>query len=424
MRLFSSQRTTKPPTALIAWEIGAGFTHSQNLWGVVRHLRHMGWRCVIATADPRFETWFRALGADVVQTYLWPAMRSGVMLPEPRPNRVLTDIFANYAISRPTDLKAAIAHYDTLLALVKPDIVLCENAFGAMLAARGRTPVIAYGSTLLFMPPILGDAFAPIDPTEPDPSWPIEGVLDDINAALGASGRIPLTRPADIFDCHAVIPFGPAAFDPYPGFRTEKIYAPHCPDLPATMAAHPGSDTVVYLHDVTQMATDVMTAIEALKASVRIYIPSLAPELRQRFEARGHRIETRMMPLSQLAETAGLLIHQGGVTLTAAALALGIPQVILARFHENGLAGRFVVAETLGFAKRLDQVQPDWIVATIETARRDRALQERCRSRAAEFRSWFDGDPTAVVATEAAKALGHAPQLAPPVAGQHAWSPI
>ncbi len=424
MRFNPSRRTAKPPTALIAWEIGAGFTHSQNLWGVVRHLRHMGWRCVIATADPRFETWFRALGADVVQTYLWPAMRTGVMLPEQRPNRVMTDILANYAISRPSDLKAAVAHYETLLTLVQPDIVLCENAFGAMLAARGRVPVIVYGSTLLFMPPILGDAFAPIDPTEPDPSWPIDGVLDDINAALGASGRIPLPRPADIFDCHAVIPFGPAAFDPYAGFRTEKIYAPHCPDLPQTLAARPGRDTVVYLHDVTQMAKDVMTAIEALKPSVRIYIPSLAPELRQQFEARGHRIETRMLPLSQLAETAGLLVHQGGVTLTAAALALGIPQVILARFHENGLAGRFVAAETLGYAKRLDQATITWITETIDAARANEALRERCRKRAAEFRAWFDADPTAIVATSAAEALGVAPKTAPPVAGHHVWSPI
>ena len=152
-------RRKKTPTALIAWEIGAGFTHSQNLWGVVRHLRYMGFRCVVATADPRFEIWFRALGTDVVQTFLWPVMRSNAAMPEQRPARVLTDVLANYGVTRPIDLKGAMAHYETLFSLVKPDVVLAENGFGIVLAARGRYPVVIFGSTLLFMPPALGHAF-------------------------------------------------------------------------------------------------------------------------------------------------------------------------------------------------------------------------------------------------------------------------
>jgi UDP:flavonoid glycosyltransferase YjiC (YdhE family) len=424
MHLFAKRFANAAPTALICWEIGAGFTHSQNLWGVIRQLRHRGMRCVIATADPRFETWFRSLGADVLQTYLWPAMRSGVVLPTQRPNRVLSDVFANYAVSRESDLRAAIAHYDTVFALVKPDVVLCENAFGAMIAARGRFPVVVYGSTLLFIPPIVEGAFAPIDRHDPEPSWPVDEVVDEMNLALAATARIPLQNPAEIFACDATIPFGPAAFDPYGDYRIGPVHGPHCPDLPAAMAATPSTEVVVYLHDVTQMSAPIMDALAALQPAVRIYIPSLSAELRARFEAAGHRVESRMMPLRALAATAGLLVHQGGVTLTAASLALGIPQIILSRFYENGLAGRFVANAQLGATRRLDLTDRQWLLEAVEAARNDKALTAHCRAEAGIYRRWFDRDPTTVVAEHVATLLGIGGTAAPSVGEQHTWSPI
>ena len=123
-----------------------------------------------------------------------------------------------------------------------------------------------------------------------------------------------------------------------------------------------------------------------------------------------------MMRLDELARRARLLVHQGGVTLSAAALALGIPQVILARFHENGLAGRFVERQGLGVARRLDQADRAWIIDTIDRARRDDGLLARSRDRAGEFRRWFGEDPTAVVATLVAQRLGLSLKLAAPAA--------
>jgi hypothetical protein len=128
--------------ALLAWEIGAGFTHSQNLFGVARHLRSLGVECTIATADPRFDPWFRSIGCKTIQTYLWPVMRNDIDLPPQRRMHVFSDILANHGFCDPSNLGAMFAHYDTLIDLVQPDILLCENAFGAALAARGRVPTI------------------------------------------------------------------------------------------------------------------------------------------------------------------------------------------------------------------------------------------------------------------------------------------
>jgi rhamnosyltransferase subunit B len=400
----SSRDLDSAPRVLLAWEIGTGFTHTQNALGVVTHLRANGFSCVFATADPRFDPWFRAHGVQILQTYLWPPMRVGAAVPEFREARTLTDILADYAIGNPANLAAAIAHYDTLFDLVRPDIVLCENAFGALLAARGRIPTIAFGSTLLFMPPTLGDGFAPINPSAPNPSWPTQVIVDGINTALGVSARPFLSCAADIMDCAAVLPFGPAAFDPYLHARTQPVLAPYCSDLPLPIDTRERCEIVVYLHERMQFMDDLIDAIVRLPSPVRLYIPALEPIRRMKLEEAGVLIESHMMPLETIAAKAGCLVHHGGVTLTAVALALGIPQVILARFYENGLAGHFVAERSLGAWMRIDAVDARRLAEAVRECGADVAANaERA---APEFQRWFHSDPTFIVAQEAARLLG------------------
>lgn len=407
--LFGMRRkpvARRQPKVLLAWEIGAGFTHARNALGVVSHLARAGVSCTFATADPRFEPWFRAHATGVVQTYLWPSMRAGSVLPAPRPARGLTDILANYGALDPANLAGGIAHYDTLFDLVQPDLVLCENAFAAQLAARGRIPTFIYGSTLLFMPPVIGDGLAPIDPAQPELSWLEDEVLDGVNAALAASARAPLPNAAAIMDCAGLMPFGPAAFDPYADLRSEAVLPPYCPDLPPALPVAPGDETVVYLHESTQLIDKLMAAMLALPGPLRLYIPGLSAQRRAQFEAAGHRVAERMLPLEEIARSARCLIHHGGVTLTAAALALGIPQVILARFYENGLAGAFTAEQGHGQWRRVDEVDSRWLGEAVAAMTAGGVVSARSRGAAPEFRSWFSYDPTYEVAIRICDQLG------------------
>jgi hypothetical protein len=262
-----------------------------------------------------------------------------------------------------------------------------------------------FGSTLLFMPPRLGDAFAPIDPREPNPSWPVSGVLEGVNEGLGALARGALLSIADIFDCAAVMPFGPAAFDPYGAYRQEPILPPHCPDLPLGSIDGTGDEIVVYLHEAVQLVEQAMLAILQFPGTVRVYIPSLGDAWRARFLASGISVEDRMMPLQMIVENARCLVHHGGVTLTAAALANAVPQIILARFYENGLAGRYVSERGLGEHCRLDSVSAEWILSALDRVLNDARLSQRAREAAPQSRGWFTGDPTHVVACKAAEIL-------------------
>jgi hypothetical protein len=392
--------------ALLVWETGAGFTHAQNILGVARHLTHQGISCVAALADVRFDPWFRQIGCQTLQTYLGPVMRTGFATPEPRAPRVFSDILANQGFFETAHAAAALAHYETLFQLTQPDIVLCENAPNAVLAARKRIPTIIFGSSLMTMPPTTGGSLAPVDLSEAGSSWPQDALLGQINAALSAARRPPLSSMIDLLHCDAMLPFGPAAFDPYAHSRKEPVLAPHCPDFPSGTRSSAGKHIAVYMHEAAQYVPEIIRGLSILPQGTHVFIPSLQPHLRQVLESAGLVVHVSMLPLSFLQQEASCLVHQGGVTLTAAALAMGIPQLVLARFHENAIAGRYVDRCGLGLVARIDTVEARWLADTAVAIASDQDLQIRAAKAVPTYRAWFDHDPTKAVAAAAARILG------------------
>jgi hypothetical protein len=413
----------KQAKALLVWEGGTGFTHAQNIWGVVRHLQQAGVTCVVSLNDLRFAPWFHALGCPVLQSWLQPVLREGFATPEPQPARVYSDVLANQGFFDPAHLAGAIAHYDALFDLARPDLVLCENAPAALVAARGGMPVLAFGSTLSGMPPVIGPDFAPVDPAAPEPSHAPEALLTALNQALSASGRPAWQAISDLLRDVTVLPFGPAAFDPYRHARASPVLPPHCPDLDTGTVRGTERTIAVYLHEAVQYLPDIMEGLRQLPRGSRLYLPMLTDAHKAAFVAKGLVVETDRFALADLAANAGCLLHHGGVTLTAAMLALGVPQVILPRFFENGIAARYVAEQGLGAFERLDRAEPAWISDAACSVIADDDLQQRALDAAPFHQTWFSGDPTAMVAHHVIESLGLGPwqaaepNIAPPRAG-------
>jgi hypothetical protein len=207
-------------------------------------------------------------------------------------------------------------------------------------------------------------------------------------------------------DCSGVMPFGPAAFDPYAHARIDPVLAPYCPDLPRTGVANDRSEIFVYLHESAQFSEAIMAMLEGLPPPVRAYIPALTRENAAVLERCGVTIERRMLSLDVVAQKARCLVHHGGVTLTAAALALGVPQFILARFHDNAAAGAFVAERNLGGWIWSEEAVPDRAAAAVRRIIDDAAFAARAESKMGEFRGWFGADPTFAVAQRAGALVG------------------
>lgn len=411
MRLFRSRHSAprRRPRALLIQEIGTGFTHARNASGIVAHLAANGVDCTFATADPRFDGWFRPSGARVLQGWLWPVARVGTSGAGWRNAVTYTDLLTNHGALDVHEIAGGLTHTLTLLDLVAPDIVLCENAPVAQLACRGRVPVITYGSTLAFMPPVVDGIVAQL--SDGAPAFPADAVLDALNETLALSALPAITGAADLVESEETHCFGPAAFDPYAHARQEAVLPPFCPDLPDDLAS--GNDVVIYLHERMQHDPRLADWLRALPGRKYVYIPALSGDAAARLAAiDGVDLAPRMLPLAEIGARGCCLVHHGGVTLTAAAAAIGLPQVILARFADNAAAGRYLAARGNGTWQWVDRVETPWLADAVLHAR---SLSGAARADARHFRSWFGADPTWRVAQGAVAHLG----ITDPKPGQH-----
>jgi len=392
---MASRSAARPKRVLLAWEFGAGRTHYANLLNAARHLRAAGVECLATLYDnTAADREFAAIGVRTMQSYVWPSQRR--WHPGWRRLQVnsFTDFLAYTGLGHSEAVAGAIAHYDTLFAQFQPDAILCDQAFGAVLAGREHIPVIAT-SFCIRLPPIVDAAF----PSYPGATstYSTKELLTAINRGLAMGGRFPLRDITDILRIAAVLPQGPVEFDLYPGQRTEAVLPPVVPGLPVVPPAVPGDEVFVYLHGFVQENEPVMAALAAMPGPVRAYLPDLLPEAAARLGS--FVLEPEPVPIADIIRRSRCVIHHGGPQLTAACLAMGLPQVVLSKEMDNRVAGAYVAANGLGDACWLADATTEWLSAAVDRARGDADLHARCRAAAPDFlRRWFSQDGAKMIA--------------------------
>ncbi len=392
---------------LLAWEYGAGRTHYSNLCAVAGQLRASGVDCLAALYDnTAADREFARVGVRTVQSYIWPSQRAGQSSWQPVRVNGFTDFLAHIGLNSSAAVAGAIAHYDGLFSVFSPDLVIAEQAYGAILAAREHLPVVAMGFCVR-LPPIVDGGF-PIFPGRPAASYPVDALLAAINGGLAEAGRFPLTEIGDLLRIAAVMPSGPAEFDFYPELRTEPILPPSVPGLSQVLVERQGDsdggEVFVYLHGLAQDYPAVLDALAALGLPTRAYIPGLSAASRQKLS--GLVLEDRPVPVKDIFARSRVVVHQGGEQLTSACLAAGVPQVILSTWLDTRVTGGFVKAHDLGDTMRITEATADWLIAAVGRCYADAALRHRVAAAAPRFRPWFDVDPMAVVAERACALLG------------------
>jgi len=388
----------RPPRAkrvLLAWEYGAGRTHYSNLLAVATHLRASGVECLAALYDnSAADREFAAIGVHTIQNFVWPSQRAGQNGWYGNRINGLTDFVAHVGLMSSTAVASAIAHYDGLFSLFEPDLVLCEQAWGGVLAAREHLPVVAMGFCVR-LPPIVDGGF-PVFPGRPGPAVPVDELLAAINQGLAVAGRFPLSKIGDLLRIAAVMPSGPAEFDFFGELRSEPVLPPSVPGLRDAFPDRPGDEVFVYLHGLVQDYPQIVDALGALDMPVRAYIPNLTEQTRARLPRIA--LSDRPVAVKEIFARARCVVHQGGEQLTSGCLAVGIPQVILSTWLDTRVTGGFVKAHGFGDTCRVAEATTDWVVDAVRRAYSDADLQARCRAAASGFRTWFDVDPSAIVA--------------------------
>jgi len=343
-------------TVLLAWELGANLGHVGPLLRIARELRRHGHRPVFALRDvvgPR-PLFLADEGIPVLQAPVW-------LKPDILRGRLYTissyaDNLAAFGFADAEDLSAMVEAWDTLLGLIKPDLVIADHSPTLCLAAYGAIPLAIIGNGYT-VPPVHSSSFPPLYPNQP-PLMAETRLLENVHAVQRRRGRsAPPTLPA-LFDAplRAIATF--PELDPYRGSRREPVLPP-LEEMPAETPLPAEPHLFAYLGEEHPALETLVQCLVELNAAVEVYLRGNLGAFRRLLAARGARVHERPPPLAEVLPRARIVVSQAGSTTAHAALAAGRPQVLLPLHVEADLTSSALVSLGVGVRVRKDAEKRD-----------------------------------------------------------------
>ena len=330
-------------TALFAWEIGEGLGHVPTLKVIAGALQREGWTTIFALRDPiHTRTSLAELNCAVLASPFWPNPVAVA-----KPTFSYADILGANGFSSPRNVDALMQAWDNLLAVTKPDLLICEHAPGAAVAAFGRIPVAVVGNGFV-VPPAEGSVFASYKPASREPGSQAT-ILAAMQEALAQRGRPPPRTITEPFRGAFRAVYGFPELDPYRAIRKDEVLGPleslpplsPLPSQPRLFAYSAGDYALI-----DELAAVLMDLGPQASAYFRGAIGARGAILR----SRGVGVYPDAPPLSEVLPQATCVFSHAGSGLTSAALAAGRPQILNPRHREGDLTAKLLEELGVGIA--------------------------------------------------------------------------
>jgi UDP:flavonoid glycosyltransferase YjiC (YdhE family) len=364
---------------LLAWELGEGLGHTVPLGLVGAALLARGHELHLVLRD--LSTARAGLGAlaDAPGVTLWQApVWTAPLLGLPPPAGLNELLFRAGYYTDPARLLGLAQGWAALLRAIAPDVLVADHAPTALLAARALAPAgwpapwagaggaplrRALATISFFVPPALAPLPALPDGRQADPRRLAEAesiVLACCNAVLAAlappgAPAQPLAAVHELFAAElCLVPTWPA-FDAYaagPAGREGVTYlgplAPPSHGLPPQWPEPAGLEAAprlfAYLKGNYPAIDAVLQALARAPARTLAWVPGLTGAQRQRFDGARLRLATAPLALDAVLAQADALLGHGGAATTYAALATGVPQLLLPMQAEQQVQAQRVAA--------------------------------------------------------------------------------
>ncbi len=353
---------------LFAWELGGGFGHAGPLRALADRLAAEGHDPVFALRDVVTPApLFRDRRYRVLQGPYWPkpfALRG-------RTHAINShaDALALSGYGRADELAAMVDAWDDLLAIVKPDLAIVDNAPTLALALFERIPTIftGYGFTL---PPAHGRSF-PVLRDETPPLIAEMLLLRNVETVQKRRKACAPETLTEIFRGRFRALTSLKELDPYrirqdPELGPlEAMPAPSMPPYQPSLFAYVGGDY--------RGLDSLVQALSLLKLPVQAFLRDDAAAHAPFLASRGVRIHGNAPSLAEIVPQVGWVLSTGGHTTTHAALMGGRPQILLPIHLETRMTTDRLVE--LGVGKLLEmRGQPHDTAAAVAEIVADPAL--------------------------------------------------
>lgn len=344
---------------LLAWELGANMGHLDRMLLTARELRRRGHDVTFALKDLS-----RAHGRVVSEGFA--VMQAPIWLPRMAKPPGLVNysaVLASAGWLDPAGLAGLLSGWRTLFDLCSPDLLVCDHAPTAMLAARAyRFPVAAVGNG--FEVPPFGDVFPALHYWDAADSAACAGsdatVLRAVNAALTALGQPALPRLTALFADILCIVASLPELAHYPAYPDSVVHVgPSYVDDAGVQPQWPegegegenqgeGIPVFAYLSPEHADFAPLMAALRQPGLRSVVHAKGLSAATARELGAPNIRFEPAPVRMDLATAQARIVLsHASAGTVSAAALA-GCVHLVLPNHMEQYMVGRRVVEAGIG----------------------------------------------------------------------------
>ncbi len=346
---------------LLAWELGADYGHVMRFATLARELVRRGHEPVLVLKDlTHAEALPGDQGLTMLQAPVWLGDVTGLVQPAS-----FAETLLRLGFLHPSALTGMCRAWLSLMAMLKPDVLVCDYAPTALLATRG-----------LGLPRIcLGDGFAvppraqpmPIyRPWRPEPPARVaqaeQHTLNGANAALAKLGQPPLRCLAELLEVDDEIIASFAEFDHYPG-RQGARYAGPLPNPAQGVAPQwplvDGPRVFAYIKPGTRDFEPVLKALCALDVAAVVHAPGVSTTIQHRYLAAHIRFSEQPVRMDDVARECDIGICHSGTGTVQALVTAGKPVLLLPQHVEQMMTARAVLALGAGLVVDYERPAPD-----------------------------------------------------------------
>lgn len=335
----------------MAWELGANMGHLDRMLLTARELRGRGHQVMFALKDLS-----RAHGRVVSEGF--PVLQAPVWLPRmARPPGLVnfSAVLASAGWLDPGGLAGLLSGWRTVFDLYSPELLVCDHAPTAMLAARAcNFPVAAVGNG--FEVPAFGEVFPALHYWDAADSAACAGsdatVLRAVNSALATLGQPVLPRLTALFADALCIVASLPELAHYPAYPDSVVQVgPSFVGDAGVLPQWPSGEGLPVFAYLSPEHADFAALMAALRQSgLRsvVHAKGLSAATARELGAPNLRFEPAPVRMDAATAQARVVLSHASVgTVSAAALA-GCVQLVLPNHMEQYMVGRRVVEAGIG----------------------------------------------------------------------------
>ena len=310
---------------LFAWEAGANLGHAFPMAQIAKNLSQDGYQCFFAVRDIAYgRLALEGTNIPLLQAPVWPEHQ---YFGNQDGQASYADILALIGFGDSGKLSAMLAAWNSLLDMVKPDVVVADHCPALMPLLQARKIASVAVGTGFTMPPLDYSSFPPLR-ADRGPLLPEPALLASLATALAQFGLKAPNSLIEAFRSTSRFVFSFPELDAYRSWRREPLYLPPEP-LPRFKELPIVPHLFVYAGPEFPAIEELAQVLGQLPFAVSCFLRDAPKALNTFLRIRGLTAYDQPPPLAELLPKVSHVMSQGGNFMSHAVMAAGRPHLIL-----------------------------------------------------------------------------------------------